>query len=717
MFRPGNNPKNNCVVYSEFYYLSSYNQYKPLDILQCPDEAKYVIKDKKSCIDDCTKDEEYKLLYNGNCVKECPSDTVNVNNVCKVDSDKCTYGENELNLYNNDLEVIGTLVKTYISEFGYTDKHISLYNNQNYTVMVYKTASCINELSLEMPNVDFLSCYQKVQAAYNITQDLIISIAEKKDTSNPKTFFSFFHPVSGEKLNADEICQNDTIIVQENLNELLNKNDTFYEVQNYFAAQGINIFDKSDPFFTDICYDFDNPLKKDIPINDRVTYFFPNVSLCDEGCQYNGINLEDMTASCDCKFNDISNNALFKDNPIMDTMVGEIFDLISSSNLLVFKCFKYIFKHFSRSIGGWICLVLIIAQIAMVLLYFLFELPKLKIYLFSLTNRYISFISKKTRLESSTPPKRTIGNTKIINNIKQTKPNNEIIIFDKKKDFDTKSDKIKLTKNNKKDKKPLISLGNSVDNKPTPNKNKKEATESKNDKEFFKEYLETSPDEMEFDDAYVFDKRTFKELFTEDLKENQIVAHTFIANDPLKPRTMKIIVFILVVLLYFVVNGLLFSEEVITELFEVDEDKENFFSYFPRSIERIFYCTLVSIVIGIITDLFFVDETKIKGYFKRDKTQPKIMKEKVVAFINDIKKRNIAFIVIASVILIISFFYLLCFNYVYPYSQVEWIKSSITIVIIMQILSFLKCLLQSGLRFLSFKLNSEKLYKIGKLLD
>ena len=274
-----------------------------------------------------------------------------------------------------------------------------------------------------------------------------------------------------------------------------------------------------------------------------------------------------------------------------------------------------------------------------------------------------------------------------------------------------------MTKNNKKDKKPLISLGNNVDNKLMPNKNKKEETESKNDKEFFKEYLETSPDEMEFDDAYVFDKRTFKELFTEDLKENQIVAHTFIANDPLKPRTMKIIVFILVVLLYFVVNGLLFSEEVITELFEVDEDKENFFSYFPRSIERIFYCTLVSIVIGIITDLFFVDETKIKGYFKRDKTQPKIMKEKVVAFINDIKKRNIAFIIIASVILIISFFYLLCFNYVYPYSQVEWIKSSITIVIIMQILSFLKCLLQSGLRFLSFKLNSEKLYKIGKLLD
>ena len=48
MFRPGNNPYNNCVVYSEFYYLSNYNQYKSLAIYQCPEEAKYYIKSKKN---------------------------------------------------------------------------------------------------------------------------------------------------------------------------------------------------------------------------------------------------------------------------------------------------------------------------------------------------------------------------------------------------------------------------------------------------------------------------------------------------------------------------------------------------------------------------------------------------------------------------------------------------------------------------------------------
>ena len=46
MFRPGNNQYNNCVAYSEFYYMPANNQYKSLDIYQCPEEVKYYIKKK-----------------------------------------------------------------------------------------------------------------------------------------------------------------------------------------------------------------------------------------------------------------------------------------------------------------------------------------------------------------------------------------------------------------------------------------------------------------------------------------------------------------------------------------------------------------------------------------------------------------------------------------------------------------------------------------------
>ena len=149
----------------------------------------------------------------------------------------------------------------------------------------------------------------------------------------------------------------------------------------------------------------------------------------------------------------------------------------------------------------------------------------------------------------------------------------------------------------------------------------------------------------------------------------------------------------------------------------MNEEDENFFSYLPRSIDKIIYTNLVSVVVGIITGFFFVDEKKLKGILRREKDNSKVLKEKVNEFMKDLKKRYIAFIIVASIILIISFFYLLCFNYVYPNSQIEWIKSSITIFIIMQILSLLKCILETSMRFLSYKFNSEKLYKISKFFD
>ena len=234
--------------------------------------------------------------------------------------------------------------------------------------------------------------------------------------------------------------------------------------------------------------------------------------------------------------------------------------------------------------------------------------------------------------------------------------------------------------------------------------------------EFFQEFMETSPDDMEYDDAIVLDKRKFSDHLKENIKDNQIIANTFIAENPLKPRSIKIILFMLNLLLYFVVDALFINEEVVEEIFHADEEKENFFSYLPRSIDEIFYAALVSIVIGIVEDFFFVEEKKIRGIFKREKDNQVILKKDMLELMKDIQKRYFALVIIVSIVIVLSFYYLLCFNYAFPYTQMEWIKSSVTIVIFMQIISILRCVASSGLRFMSFKFESEKLYKYGKLL-
>ena len=762
MFRPGENPYNNCVVYSDYYYITPYNQYKVLDTLQCPEESKYLVRtnQKSYCIYDCKADENNKYLYNGECLKQCPANTINQNYICKKIVDECYLGEIKM----DDKSIINqesteTLVRTYISEFNYTNKYVSLHTNKNYQIIIYKNKDCISELSLEMPKVDFKDCYNKVKRAYRIQEDLIIAIIDKDSKSKSQTYYSFFHPLSGQKLDAENICKNETIAVQQNLTSKLAEDIEKFELQTYLTEQGINIFDMNDPFYTDLCYDFDNPSDKDIPLSERITSVYPDISLCDEGCLMDGIDLESMTALCNCKFNDIANNNVIRDNAILDSVVGEVFDFINSSNILVMKCYKYIFKHFSNSIGGIISLVSLAAHISCSLVYFIYGCNQIKIYIYKIYEKFISFIEKYGIANISYPPKRKIKNETLKSKLTKQKnaPNSNLNKHIDFQNLETHSSNIKNNKNQRKIKiekppqannydpketekqiiifrennskmeKNLIKLNEDENNTKSKNKNKKNLktkTDSitlmkkdKDYKKFFEEYLATSLDEMEYDDAIIKDQRSFCEYFKECLKEKQMIAFTFISWDPLKIRIIKIMLFILNIILYFVVIGLFYSEEYISTLYNLNDEEENFFSYIPRSIDKYVYTALVGGVIGYIIDCFFVEERKLKGIFKREMDNIENLKSEISEFIINLKRRYLSFIILVFVILLFAFFYFLCFNYVYPKTQVEWVKSSITIFIIMQILSILKCFLETCLRFMSFYCNSEKLYKLSKFLD
>ena len=735
MFRPGDNPHNNCVVYSEFYYLSPYGEYKPLNSPQCPEEAKFKINNEEdqkiACIYDCKMDKVYKYLYNGNCIKSCSEieGTQNVSFICKETNINNIYvSENPIYLNKNDsIKDLQTLAMTYAQEFNYTNKHISVYKNNEITVAFYKNKNIIDDTNLTLPNIDFGDCYEKVKNFYNITEEnLIIAIADKKVKNHPSTFYLFFDPETGRKLDAGEICKNETIEVKENLLNMLDTKNENYDLQVSLTKQGINIFDINDPYYKDICYDFENPKKRDIALKDRIQETFVNVTLCDDGCVNTGIDVTNNEATCNCKFNDVTNNDLIHENAALEYLVGEVFDFINSSNIMVLKCYKYIFKHFKRSYGAILVLSLFGLSTIFALIFYLIELTKMKRYIFTLTEKFSAFLLEYPNLAKFFPPKKR--------NIK----NNEekVIKFPNQNDDEEKLKN--LHKNNKSSTRRTINnlpnIKQSINSENLIINNKKgtfigikekqnaeiitnDINKGKAIKKYFKEYLSTSPDEMEYDDAIKKDKRSFGRYFLDSLEEKQSLAYTFFASDPINTRMIKLILFFLNINLYFVVCGLFFSESYISELYNINEEDENFFSFIPRTIDKIIYTTLVTGFIGYLTDFFFLNEKKIKGIFKREKDNRVVLKRSITLLIGEIQKRYTSFIIMSFVIFVISFYYILCFNYVYPKTQIEWIKSSILIIIIMQILSILKCLFETIFRILSFKCESEKLYKISKLFE
>ena len=167
-----------------------------------------------------------------------------------------------------------------------------------------------------------------------------------------------------------------------------------------------------------------------------------------------------------------------------------------------------------------------IISLNLILTYIFFakQFPKISEYISSITNRYLFYISKSIQA----PPK------KVINNEKNNEPNKN-----KNKKSMTQINKIEFKK-----RKTTLILNESRDKsndlikykKRKSKKNKTNINKNNNDfdyyymntrdqldedviiKKFVKEYLETSPDEMEYDDAIKKDKRTFCEYFGQNLK-------------------------------------------------------------------------------------------------------------------------------------------------------------------------------------------------------
>ena len=271
--RPDVSNSTNCVPEcSYFYYYTKYGQYKCTKKNYCPEEVNLYIKDIKKCTNYCKNEEIYKYQYNGECLKNCPKNTIsNENNMCiDINSDICPKTESEI-VFQETMEqgFFDIKVKKYASEFIYTNNHISVFYNNFYSMVLYKNQKCIDELNINIPKIDLDECFLKAQNNSNPSTNnkIIIALIEKFNDYKKSTFtYSFYHPETGEKIDLEEICKDDEIIVKENVISKLNESNVDLSSILFLTEQNIDIFNLSNRFYTDICYHFDSKNGKDIPL-------------------------------------------------------------------------------------------------------------------------------------------------------------------------------------------------------------------------------------------------------------------------------------------------------------------------------------------------------------------------------------------------------------------------------------------------------------------
>ena len=725
----------NCVPKCNYYYyFSLYNIYTCTLNFQCPKEANLLIRNKNKCIDICSKDFIYKYQYSGECLEKCPDETNTKDYKCEIKNiNSCSLSIFQLNLTFEEMAAIGkdSFTKNYVEEFNYTNNQIINYTNEEYSLVIYKNSSCIKELSLTIPTIDFGDCYQKIKSAHNIEGDLVISILEKyikKD--NSLISYLLFDPANGEQLNVNEICENESIIMKDNI---LNIPGINYSLVQFFADQDINVFNLGDKFYTDICKHYKSPNNRDIPLKLRFKVIFPNASLCEGGCISKGVDLKTMESICYCPFIDFSHNSIISNFFEYSETLGDLYSFVSNSNVNILFRTKKIFnlEYLKRCVGGFFIMSILFLQTVFVIIYFFKSKNEIKKYIYKLLELYISTLQPQLNNE---PPKKgkkygflTEINNKYKNissnsdllrsskNINLVKFNDEIIMKKKKKKSYNKNvtylskyaNQIIIQNIHPKNKND-IKNGNIITNNNSPLKKSVNIQ--------FNEYLSTDLNELDFEDMIEKDKITIKEYFCQSIKDRQLIINTFIIKDNIKPKSIKIILFLLIIVLCGLINGLMYSEEYLCDLYEINA-KENIFDFIPRSISRLIYTFVIMRVLIEIIDCFFIEEKKLKGIFIRFKHSPRTIKKETILLIKRIIKYNVIFIIVSYIILIFSWLYISCFNDVYYYTRKDWMKSSLFLIILFEIYPIFLCFVETIIRFISIRLKSHIIFKISKFIS
>ena len=163
---------------------------------------------------------------------------------------------------------------------------------------------------------------------------------------------------------------------------------------------------------------------------------------------------------------------------------------------------------------------------------------------------------------------------------------------------------------------------------------------------------------MKYKDALKYDKRTYFEYYCALLKKKHLILFTFFSKNDYNIFTLKIILFILSISLYFTVNALFFDDGTMHNIYKSPINKS-----ILTQIPKIVYSTLISLVINLIIKILCLSDKEI---LKLKKIKNK--EEAMISAIDTIKRLKIRFsifFIITYILMIMFWYYLSAFCAVY----------------------------------------------------
>ena len=313
--------------YSYYYYSVDENKLKTKICLQkgqfCPEVLPYEIIATKECILTCTYQNLLDLI--------CKPSNIKVD----IEQMKDTF---EKEVISND-DIINDVLNN-----KFEDVTVDGYNSTyQITTTSNQEGKLISNVDDSISNIDLGECADIIKAENGIDPELSLIIL-KDDLKRNETFstqveYEVLNPITREVLDLSS-CENTTIIVS----VPLDADEKTIDLYKNAKEQGYDIFNSDDKFYHDVCTVYTSESGTDMILSDRRSDILNNTPpLCEDDCQYTGMNELSKKVLCECtpkKFiNSNTSEIIFSFKFFED-----IFFRLDSINYKILGCFKLLYN-------------------------------------------------------------------------------------------------------------------------------------------------------------------------------------------------------------------------------------------------------------------------------------------------------------------------------------------------------------------------------------
>ena len=664
--------------YSTLPYYNSFSSDKPSQLLYiidfiCPENKPLLKKEKKECVQFCSSHEiiENKCLIN-------------------------------INIENN-FEIINKIIRQIVFNTSINENTDLIIKGNNIIFQISTTDITKKNLHENISSIDFGNCETKLKESLQIDY-IIIQKADIKKNNITFVKYELYNPNKKEEKIDLSICKNDSIQIYSPIdidNDYIND---YYEL----LKEGYNILYSNDSFYNDICTPFTSKSNTDIILYDRkIEYYNPNLTHCENGCNFKNIEIEEKKIHCECSVNTEEN---YKITYQKYNLRDSFYKTNKYSNFKVIICYKLVFslKGQTNNFGSYLLISILIFYIITSIIY-ISNSKKLVSNLIikildsmNLKNYNSSLFYKPNPIKKKYKQNININNNFLINISKNVSNINKI------KDECLYESTVKLSFNKKKKKlkkKKKRSFYFKL-KKKIKNKNNNNSYINNNNYKYNDEELNL----MTYEDAIIYDKRSYIEYYISLLNKKQLILFTFISKTDYNLRVVKIALFLISFSLCFTVNAFFFGDKTI----HIIHENKGIFNFLLQLLP-IVYSSAISIVCNFIIKALAISENNLISFKKNYKNFNYY--EELIYIYKCLKKKINIFFLVGFIFLIFFWYFITAFCAVYNNTQIIYFKDCALSFFLSLVYPFLINLIPGIFRIPSLKNNKRKfLYSLANII-